>query len=84
MKTSKFRVQLAMKEVREGRNISLRDVAQETGISIYTVSGFANSTLKALPVDALESLCVYFDCTPNDLLIVEKSRGNDTPALAAA
>jgi DNA-binding Xre family transcriptional regulator len=89
MKTNKFRVLLANKEVEECRTISLRDVARETGVSIYTVSGFANSTLKALPVEALDAFCEYFGCTPNDLLTVEhpkkgESTGNVVPVLAAA
>jgi putative transcriptional regulator len=77
MKTNKFRVLLANKEVEEDRRISLRDVAQEKGISIYTVSGFAKSTLRELPLDALDALCEYFDCTPNDLLTVERGKQNE-------
>jgi putative transcriptional regulator len=66
--TSRFKVLLAEKEVREKRSINLRDVAQETGVSIYTVTGFANNTLKEVPVEALTRLCHYLECKTGDLL----------------
>ena len=65
---SRFKVLLAEKELRERRSITLRDVANETGVSIYTVAGFANNTLKEYPADALVELCKYLECTTGDLL----------------
>lgn len=66
--TSRFKVLLAEKEVRERRSFTLRDVAKETGVSIYTITGFANNTLKEIPVDALMELCRFLECTTGDLL----------------
>ena len=66
--TSRFKVLLAEKELREKRNITLRDVATETGVSIYTITGFANNTLREIPVEALMKICRYLDCTTGDLL----------------
>lgn len=66
--TSRFKVLLAEKEVRERRSFTLSDVSKETGISIYTVTGFANNTLKEYPRDAITKLCAFFGCTTGDLL----------------
>lgn len=66
--TSRFKVLLAEKEMRDAKTISLRDVAHETGVSIYTVTGFANNTLKEVPVEALMKLCRYLGCTTGELL----------------
>lgn len=66
--TSRFKVLLAEKEVRERRTLTLSDVAKETGISIYTVTGFANNTLREFPRDAITKLCAFFGCTTGDLL----------------
>lgn len=66
--TSKFKVLLAQKEVRERRSFTLSDVAKETGISIYTITGFANNTLKEYPGDAIMKLCAFLGCTTGELL----------------
>jgi putative transcriptional regulator len=80
--TSRFKVLLAEKEVRERRTFTLSDVAKETGISIYTVTGFANNTLKEFPRDAITKLCAFFGCTTGELL--EYSPGDiRTPGHAA-
>ncbi len=83
---SRFRVLLAEKELRERRTISLRDVARDTGISIYTVSGFANNTLREVPLDAVSKLCRYFGITPGELFALEAEDDEEilSPALAAA
>jgi DNA-binding Xre family transcriptional regulator len=72
--TSRFKTLLAGKEIRERKTITLRDVSRETGVSIYTITGFANNTLKEIPVDALMALCKYLECTTGDLLEYEELR----------
>lgn len=66
--TSKFKVLLAQKEVRERRSFTLSDVSKETGVSIYTITGFANNTLKEVPLEALTRLCAFFECGTGELL----------------
>lgn len=86
--TSKFKVLLAEKEVRERRSFTLRDVAKETGVSIYTITGFANNTLKEIPTDALMALCKFLDCTTGDLLEYDpgdiRTPGHAAPAFEPA
>jgi putative transcriptional regulator len=83
---NRFRILLAERELKQGRSISLRQVACETQLSQYTVNGFANNSLKSIPLDALESICRYFGCQPGDLLIFQdmdgtSPAGSEKPAL---
>lgn len=66
-----LKVLLAQKEMREHRSISLRKVAQETGVREYTVYGFANNTLREYPATAIVKLCEYLGCQVGDLLKLE-------------
>ncbi len=69
---SNLRVLTAQKGQRERRHLSLRTVAEETGISRYTMYAFANDTLSEYPKEVVTKLCNYFDCTVGDLLLVEE------------
>lgn len=69
MIVSRFQVLLAEKAIRERRRISLTRVAEETEISIYTITGFANNTLREAPLDAIDALCGYLGCDVGDLLV---------------
>ena len=68
---SNFQVLLAEKRQRENRRLSLRQVAEESGVKEYTVYGFANNTLKEYPADAIARLCVYFGCSVGELLTLK-------------
>jgi DNA-binding Xre family transcriptional regulator len=80
---SRFKVLLAEKELEERRSITLRDVAKETGISIYTISGFANNTLKEYPADALKALCDYFGVSTGELIVYAPESESDIGAPVA-
>ena len=68
---SNLRVLTAQKSQQEQRSISLRTVAEETGISRYTIYAFANNALSEYPKDVLERLCNYFNCDLRDLLMTQ-------------
>ena len=75
---SRLKVLLAEKEVHEGRTISLREIARETGVPHSTVFGMANNTMKEIPVEGIVALCAYLDCDISDLLqLVGRSGGDD-------
>ncbi|HEU5376044.1 MAG TPA: helix-turn-helix transcriptional regulator [Ktedonobacteraceae bacterium] len=80
MVRSYLRVLLAEKEVREKRSISLRRVARETEVSISTIMGLANNTLREVPLGALAVLCDYLHCRVGDLLRLEDAQedGSET------
>lgn len=91
---SRFRILLAEKETKERRRISLQKVAEETGISIYTIKKLNSDDLREFPMEAMTALCRYFDCRPGDLFIQEDLDGSaklgvqsediQTPSLVAA
>jgi len=66
---SNILVLAAKKAQQEDRRISLRKIAEETGIQRYTIYGFANNTLKEYPDSVLDTLCRYFRCRVGDLLV---------------
>ncbi len=68
---SRFKLLLAEKEMKERTTISMRDVSRATGISIYTITGFANNSLREVPLDAAAKLCRYFGVALGELLTFE-------------
>lgn len=57
----KFKERIADKEVKEGRRISLTDVAAATGVGRITLSRMLNRGTNVRS-DTLAPLCAYFDC----------------------
>jgi Predicted transcriptional regulator len=72
-----FKQLLADKEFKEKRSVSILEVAEKTGISRVTISKIANSKGDYnTTTDHIEKLCLYFECTPNDLMtIVPEEKG---------
>ena len=70
---SNLAVLLAERQRQTGRRVSIRSVAQATGLNEYTVRGFANDTLSEYPRRAIDALCRFLDCTPGDLLVLVES-----------
>lgn len=58
----KVKVMLAM------RDMTQKELAEKTGIRPPTISAICTGTVKHLPVDALEKICVVLDCQPGDLM----------------
>lgn len=63
-----FRQALDDKAFREGRRITLKEVAQETGISKPTLTRIANIPGYNTNTDTISALCDYFDIEPGELL----------------
>lgn len=59
---------MGQKSQREGRRITLRTVAEETGLTKHTVYKIADNTIKEYPKTALIKLCEYFPCELHELL----------------
>lgn len=64
----KFRVKvmLAMREMTQ------KQLAEQTGIRPPTISAICTGTVKHLPIDALNKICTVLDCQPADLMVFEK------------
>jgi len=50
------------------KKVKIIDVARDTGISRNMISALYYENAKRIDLDALDSLCSYFDCQPNELL----------------
>lgn len=71
----RFKELLAEKEFREGRVITIVEVANATGIHRMTLSKLANHRGYNPTADVLDRLCNYFDCGIEQL--VEHIRDTD-------
>ena len=65
---NKFGVLLAEKRAKAKRNISLSEVAKETGISRPTLVAWANNTVTRFDLSVIEGLCQYFEVNLSGLL----------------
>ena len=66
---SRVRILIAEKEVKEQRRISYRAIAQETGLSLATVTAYASGTNTRYDGPTIEAFCRYFGCQPGDILV---------------
>lgn len=69
---SNLLVLIAQKSQREGRRISVRTVAGETGLSRYTMYALSRDELHEYPKEVIETLCSYFSCEIGDLLTLQE------------
>ncbi len=81
----RYRIQelLAEKQFKEGRRVTLMELAEATGISRVTLSKMVNQRGYGTLTDHLDKLCAFFGCRIEQLAeyipdseVVEKS-GND-------
>ncbi|WP_370634387.1 helix-turn-helix domain-containing protein [Methylophilus sp. Leaf408] len=59
---------LSDKQFKEGRRITLIEVAESTGINRMTLSKMINHKGYSTVTDNLDKLCIYFDCRIEDLV----------------
>lgn len=63
----KLRERIADKEFKEGRRITLIEVAEVTGIGRITLSRMLNRGA-VVRTDTLDKLCEYFECRIDELV----------------
>jgi putative transcriptional regulator len=80
MKTLKSNLSILMgqKSQRDGRRITLRTVADETGLTKHTVYKIADNSIKEYPKMAIEKLCQYFGCELHELLTLVDAPPTET------
>ena len=59
----------ALRYLLKEKQLSARQVSDETGISRNTLSSFVTGTATGIRYDTLDKLCRYLNVTPSDLLI---------------
>lgn len=67
---------IADKSFKEGRRITIEEVANATGVHRTTLSKIANKVGYSTTTDVLDALCEFFDCEVGDL--AERVRNLDT------
>jgi DNA-binding Xre family transcriptional regulator len=65
---NRFRVLLAQKEMRDGRDYTYEDIFAATGISPTTVSAYAKGRVTRFDTVTLVKLCDWLGCELSDLL----------------
>jgi putative transcriptional regulator len=68
---NRVKVLLAEKELKEGRKISYRALAEETGLSLDTITAYMNQRVSRYDESTLLALCNYFGCGISDLIFLE-------------
>jgi putative transcriptional regulator len=64
----KLREQIAEKMFRDGRKVTIIEVAEATGIARSVLSGLVNQRGYNTVTDNLDRLCAYFGCELGDLV----------------
>jgi len=49
------------------RKVNITELAERTGLHRNTITLLYHETAKRIDLDALEKLCVYFDCNVSDI-----------------
>lgn len=74
----KVKPRLALLRAAHGR-ISQSELSRQTGITQKQLSALEAGKTKGITFDTLTKLCVFFSCTPNDLLPLEPETETDPP-----
>ncbi len=60
------------------RKLKVADVARDTGLSRATITLLYNETAARVDLEAVEKLCLYFDCQVGDLFeLPHEHRGQE-------
>jgi DNA-binding Xre family transcriptional regulator len=83
---NRFRELLGIKERKESRRISQREVAEQTGIAKATVDRIARQETTRFDEHVILALCNYLECGVGDLFIIEEvdEEGQTKTLLASA
>jgi putative transcriptional regulator len=79
---NKLKILIAEKEFREGRKLTYRVIAKETGISTTTLTKYIKQG-NGIDPGTLEKLCEYLPCQPGDLLIYAEDQPAPTTKKAS-
>lgn len=63
---------IAIDKMLKKRGVSRYRLSKEINYSYQRLMKLANNETKSISFDILEAICIYLDCTPSDILIIEK------------
>jgi len=61
-------IKFSVKVMLAKREMTQKELAEQTGIRPPTVSAICTGAIKHLPIDALDKICTVLDCQPADLM----------------
>lgn len=64
---NRFAALLAEKRIKERRNVSLQEVAKETGVSRQALYKWENNRVNRFDVPVINAMCKYFGIEPGQL-----------------
>lgn len=73
-----IRTNLALLRFTRGQ-LRQRDVSEATGIGQKTLSALETGTSKGIEFNTLIKLCEFFECQPNDILVIEEEIEDKEP-----
>ncbi|EOT24122.1 hypothetical protein C805_02334 [Eubacterium sp. 14-2] len=65
-------MKIMLNQVLEDKGISQNKMAKETGISTTTLRNLNHNRTTRISFDILKKICIYLDCSVEDILYVEK------------
>ena len=66
---NKLKILIAEKELREGRKLPHRTVAQEADIPLSVLTLYMSQKVRRFDTETLQKLCRYFGVQPGELLV---------------
>ncbi len=67
-----FNVKTALQKILKDRKKTMYALAKEENISYSTIHKMATKNIDSIDLNILQKICRNLECTPNDLLAVEK------------
>ena len=61
-------IRIRLKAMLAEKGIKQKDLVSMTGIRQPTLSGMNNNSVKHIPLDVLDKICIVLDCQPGELL----------------
>ena len=65
---NKLKILAAEKELKEGRKLTHRVIAEETGLPLSTVTNYMTQRVERFDASTIAALCDYFGVNVGDLL----------------
>lgn len=65
-------LEINLKVILAQRKMTMKALSEGTGISLNSLSIFANNKVREFPKENLEKICDFLDCDISDLLFFEK------------
>lgn len=70
---------MAQKSRERGSRLSIKEIAEDTGVSANTLSRMINVPGYSCSVAVIDDLCRYFECKVEDLLLYVNEGEEDAP-----